>query len=114
MGRMKLHQVIMDSLRGHFSAICESGIRRQGDLDESDTLGQVQVWQFMASLAVHATADQQRVLVSEVKEWVMEPIREAMRQPLSPDQEPQRYATLPVRIFLESVGLEPSQIAAII
>ncbi|RKP25967.1 topoisomerase II-associated protein PAT1 [Syncephalis pseudoplumigaleata] len=67
------------------------------------------VWQFLAAIAVGANIDQQHVLVTEVRERVLENVSTAMSGQLSTEQATVRIAN--VNLFLHALGLDASQVA---
>ncbi|KAI9597365.1 topoisomerase II-associated protein PAT1 [Syncephalis fuscata] len=67
------------------------------------------VWQFLAAVAVGANIDQQHILVTEVRERVLENVATAMSGQLPADQATLRIAN--VNLFLHALGLDASQVA---
>ncbi len=78
------------------------------DSDDADQ----PVWQFLAILAAHAAVEQQQILVSAVKERVLESVASANKGYgiANEDQRVKRLAN--VNIFLHALGLDSSQIAS--
>lgn len=64
------------------------------------------VWQFLAAMAVGASTEQQHVLVTEVRERVLETVIQASR--LSADKASHKIAN--VNLFLNALGLDASQL----
>jgi DNA topoisomerase 2-associated protein PAT1 len=63
------------------------------------------VWQFLAALALHASAEQQQVLVASLREKVMENIADANRSQ-SADGEESWTRLANVNLFLNALGLQ--------
>ncbi|CAG8539119.1 11531_t:CDS:10 [Diversispora eburnea] len=64
------------------------------------------VWQFLAAMAVGASTEQQHILVTEVRERVLETVLQASR--LSADKKSHKIAN--VNLFLNALGLDASQL----
>lgn len=69
----------------------------------------VHVWRFLAAMAVGASVDQQHVLVTEVREQVLENVIAAQATRLAPEKSAQRIAN--VNLFLHALGLDASQVS---
>ncbi|KAI8366435.1 topoisomerase II-associated protein PAT1 [Choanephora cucurbitarum] len=67
------------------------------------------VWQFLAAMAVGASMDQQHILVTEVRDRVMDNIVFAKRNRLPLDQASHRISN--VNLFLHALGLDASQVS---
>ncbi|CAO3669910.1 unnamed protein product [Rhizopus stolonifer] len=67
------------------------------------------VWQFLAAMAVGASMEQQHILVTEVRDRVMENIVLAKSNRLPLDQANHRIAN--VNLFLHALGLDASQVS---
>ncbi|KAI8095121.1 topoisomerase II-associated protein PAT1-domain-containing protein [Gilbertella persicaria] len=67
------------------------------------------VWQFLAAMAVGASMDQQHILVTEVRDRVMDNIVLAKRNRLPLDQATHRISN--VNLFLHALGLDASQVS---
>ncbi|OAD01437.1 hypothetical protein MUCCIDRAFT_156787 [Mucor lusitanicus CBS 277.49] len=67
------------------------------------------VWQFLAAMAVGASMDQQHILVTEVRDRVMDNIVLAKRNRLPLDQASHRISN--VNLFLHALGLDASQVS---
>ncbi|KAL7748317.1 DNA topoisomerase 2-associated protein pat1 [Sorochytrium milnesiophthora] len=78
----------------------------------------VHVWQFLASLAVGANAEQQHVLVGEVRDRILRNVATGMRIPSTEDasgeadamSERSQRSIANVNLFLHALGLDASQI----
>ncbi|KAI8877390.1 hypothetical protein K501DRAFT_42489 [Backusella circina FSU 941] len=69
----------------------------------------IYVWQFLAAMAVGASMEQQHILVTEVRDRVMENIVLAKSNRLPLDQASHRIAN--VNLFLHALGLDASQVS---
>ncbi|KAG0042140.1 hypothetical protein BGZ83_000843 [Gryganskiella cystojenkinii] len=69
----------------------------------------VHVWRFLAAMAVGASVDQQHILVTEVREQVLENVIAAQASRLAPEKAAQRIAN--VNLFLHALGLDASQVS---
>jgi DNA topoisomerase 2-associated protein PAT1 len=69
------------------------------------------VWQFLAALALHASAEQQQVLVSSLREKVLESVASAKNGWAGADEEERVARLANVNLFLHALGLDSSQIA---
>ncbi|CAG8715446.1 15051_t:CDS:2, partial [Funneliformis mosseae] len=69
-------------------------------------LDDMYVWQFLAAMAVGASTEQQHILVTEVRERVLETVMQASR--LSADKASHKIAN--VNLFLNALGLDASQL----
>ncbi|KAI7898347.1 topoisomerase II-associated protein PAT1 [Cokeromyces recurvatus] len=67
------------------------------------------VWQFLAAMAVGASMDQQHILVTEVRDRVMDNIVLAKRNRLPLEQASHRISN--VNLFLHALGLDASQVS---
>ncbi|RUS25739.1 topoisomerase II-associated protein PAT1 [Jimgerdemannia flammicorona] len=67
------------------------------------------VWQFLAAMAVGASMEQQHVLVTEVRERVLENVVVASNHRLPEDKARHKIAN--VNLFLHALGLDASQVA---
>lgn len=79
------------------------------DVPDLDTIDQP-VWQFLAALALNASLEQQQVLVTSLRERVLENVTSAMKGWV-PDEETRKIRLANVNIFLHALGLDSSQIA---
>ncbi|KAH9945729.1 topoisomerase II-associated protein [Amylocystis lapponica] len=68
------------------------------------------VWQFLAALALHASLEQQQILVTSLREIVLENVTSANKGWVA-DAEERRTRLGNVNIFLHALGLDSSQIA---
>lgn len=78
-------------------------------IPDFDTIDQP-VWQFLAAVALHASLEQQQILVASLREIVLENVTSA-NQEWTPDPELQKMRLSNVNIFLHALGLDSSQIA---
>jgi len=77
-------------------------------LHGTDALDQP-VWQFLAALALHASNEQQQVLVTTLREKVLENVASANKGWVTDEDE--RIAKIGnVNLFLHALGLDSSQI----
>ncbi|KAJ1952016.1 DNA topoisomerase 2-associated protein pat1, partial [Dipsacomyces acuminosporus] len=102
----ELYGHLFNSLRGNFLAI----------FPPSPALGQqpnpiedIHAWQFLATLAVSASVEQQHTLVAEVREKVLEKVQLANSGRLPMDIA--AALTANVNLFLNALGLDASQVA---
>ncbi|KAF7732292.1 hypothetical protein EC973_005188 [Apophysomyces ossiformis] len=72
-------------------------------------LDDMYVWQFLAAIAVGASMDEQHILVTEVRDRVMENIVLANSNRLAPGQATHRINN--VNLFLHALGLDASQVS---
>ncbi|KAI0741955.1 topoisomerase II-associated protein PAT1 [Daedaleopsis nitida] len=75
----------------------------------ADTIDQP-VWQFLATLAVHADEEQQQALVTGLREIVLENVATATKGWGTDSEERRRLRLANVNIFLHALGLDSSQI----
>jgi len=68
------------------------------------------VWQFLAALALHATNEQQQVLVTVLREKVLENVASASKGWVA-DEDERRAMLGNVNLFLHALGLDSSQIS---
>lgn len=78
------------------------------DSDDADQ----PVWQFLAILAAHAAVEQQQILVSSIKERVLESVASANKGYGIKDEDQRAKRLANVNIFLHALGLDSSQIAS--
>lgn len=75
----------------------------------TDTIDQP-VWQFLAALALHASPEQQQLLVTALRDKVLENVTSVNKGWVADEDE--RQAKLAnVNLFLHALGLDSSQIA---
>lgn len=67
------------------------------------------VWQFLASVALHASPEQQQVLVTRLREKVLDEVRRANHGMVATEEE-RRTKLSNVNLFLHALGLDSSQI----
>lgn len=68
------------------------------------------VWQFLAALALHASPEQQQLLVTALREKVLENVTSVNKGWVA-DEEKRRTKLANVNLFLHALGLDSSQIA---
>jgi DNA topoisomerase 2-associated protein PAT1 len=68
------------------------------------------VWQFLAMLALHATNEQQQILVTTLRERILENVV-SVNKGLVADDAVRQMKIANVNIFLHALGLDSSQIA---
>ena len=66
------------------------------------------VWQFLAALALHASNEQQQILVTALREKVLENVAGANHPSYGPDEHAAKLAN--VNLFLHALGLDSSQL----
>ncbi|KAG9066547.1 hypothetical protein KI688_012455 [Linnemannia hyalina] len=96
----ELYHRLFNQLQTHFSALF---------MPKATMAEDVHVWRFLAAMAVGATVDQQHVLVTEVREQVLENVIAAQTSRLSPEKAAQRIGN--VNLFLHALGLDASQVS---
>ena len=79
------------------------------DVPDLDTIDQP-VWQFLAALGLNASLEQQQILVTSLRERVLENVTSAVKGWVS-DEETRKMRLANVNIFLHALGLDSSQIA---
>lgn len=78
-------------------------------LPPTDILDQP-VWQFLAALALHASSDQQSILVTSLREKVLD-IVTSVNKGWVADEEERQTKLANVNLFLHALGLDSSQIS---
>ncbi|KAG2039900.1 topoisomerase II-associated protein PAT1 [Suillus americanus] len=78
-------------------------------LPPTDILDQP-VWQFLAALALHASSDQQSVLVTSLREKVLDIVTSVSKGWVA-DEEARQTKLANVNLFLHALGLDSSQIS---
>lgn len=68
------------------------------------------VWQFLAALALHASPEQQQILVTSLREKVLENVTSVTKGWVA-DAEEGQTKLANVNLFLHALGLDSSQIA---
>ena len=68
------------------------------------------VWQFLAALALHASPDQQSILVTSLREKVLD-IVTSVNKGWVADEEERQTKLANVNLFLHALGLDSSQIS---
>lgn len=79
------------------------------NIPDADHLDQP-VWQFLATVALHASVEQQQILVASLRERVLENVASANKGWVA-DEEQRRVKLANVNIFLHALGLDSSQIS---
>lgn len=102
----KLFPVFFDKYNGAFAAlfppthIIPSIVNsKSSSIPQAIPVEDLYVWQFMAAVAMASTIDQQRVLVSELRDKIVDTVSRQGKQ-----------GTDKVNIFLHSIGLDASQL----
>jgi DNA topoisomerase 2-associated protein PAT1 len=67
------------------------------------------IWQFLAALALHASTEQQQLLVTALREKVLENVTSVNKGWVA-DEEERRTKLANVNLFLHALGLDSSQI----
>jgi DNA topoisomerase 2-associated protein PAT1 len=78
-------------------------------LPPTDILDQP-VWQFLAALALHASSDQQSILVTSLREKVLDIVTSVSKGWVA-DEEERQTKLANVNLFLHALGLDSSQIS---
>ena len=76
----------------------------EGDLLDQPT------WKFLATFALHADNEQQQILVTTLREKILDNVL-AVNQGFVTDEAEQNLKITNVNIFLHALGLDSSQIA---
>ncbi|KAJ2742282.1 DNA topoisomerase 2-associated protein pat1 [Coemansia sp. BCRC 34301] len=103
----ELYGHLFNSLRGGLASVFpqaggESGQQQVGPMED------VYAWQFLATLAVGASVEQQHTLVAEVREKVLEKVQLAKGGHLP--AELAAAVTANINLFLNALGLDVSQV----
>ncbi|KAI0031285.1 topoisomerase II-associated protein PAT1 [Vararia minispora EC-137] len=69
------------------------------------------VWQFLAAMALHASSEQQQILVTTLREKVLENVASATKGWGNVDEEERAEKLANVNLFLHALGLDSSQIS---
>ncbi|KAG0197863.1 hypothetical protein BGX28_008639 [Mortierella sp. GBA30] len=96
----ELYNRLFSQLQTHFSALF---------MPKATMAEDVHVWRFLAAMAVGAAVEQQHVLVTEVREQVLENVIAAQTTRMAPEKAAQRIAN--VNLFLHALGLDASQVS---
>lgn len=100
----ELYNRLFSQLQTHFSALfMPKGASAVAQAED------VHVWRFLAAMAVGATVEQQHVLVTEVREQVLENVIAAQTTRMSPEKAAQKINN--VNLFLHALGLDASQVS---
>ncbi|KAJ2721648.1 DNA topoisomerase 2-associated protein pat1 [Coemansia sp. Benny D115] len=104
----ELYNHLFNSLRGNFATIFPpSSAPAMGQM--VSPMEDLHAWQFLATLAIGASVEQQHTLVSEVREKVLEKVLLAKSGQVSIDVA--AALTANVNLFLNALGLDASQVA---
>ncbi|KAG0230674.1 hypothetical protein BGW42_000792 [Actinomortierella wolfii] len=95
----ELYNRLFSQLQGHLASLFNP---------KATVTDDVFVWRFLAALAVGASVEQQHILVTGVREQVLENVIAAKSSRLTPDKAAQRIAN--VNLFLHALGLDASQV----
>ncbi|KAF8975815.1 hypothetical protein BGZ46_008813 [Entomortierella lignicola] len=95
-----LYNRLFIQLQTHFSALF---------MPKATMAEDVHVWRFLAAMAVGASVDQQHVLVTEVREQVLDNVIAAQTSRSAPEKAAQRIGN--VNLFLHALGLDASQVS---
>ncbi|GBE86561.1 topoisomerase II-associated protein PAT1 [Sparassis latifolia] len=103
-----LFQLLAPHLIFLFPSVRQNAISGVGynNIPDADVIDQ-RVWQFLAALALHASLEQQQVLVTTLREIVLENVTRGWVS----DADEKRKKLANVNIFLNALGLDSSQIA---
>ncbi|KAG0347878.1 hypothetical protein BG004_006674 [Podila humilis] len=96
----ELYNRLFSQLQTHFSALF---------MPKATMAEDVHVWRFLAAMAVGATVEQQHVLVTEVREQVLENVISAQTTRMAPEKAAQKIGN--VNLFLHALGLDASQVS---
>ncbi|KAG0036333.1 hypothetical protein BGZ82_004359 [Podila clonocystis] len=96
----ELYNRLFSQLQTHFSALF---------MPKATMAEDVHVWRFLAAMAVGATVEQQHVLVTEVREQVLENVIAAQTTRMTPEKAAQKINN--VNLFLHALGLDASQVS---
>ncbi|KAG0085280.1 hypothetical protein BGZ93_000759 [Podila epicladia] len=96
----ELYNRLFSQLQTHFSALF---------MPKATMAEDVHVWRFLAAMAVGATVEQQHVLVTEVREQVLENVIAAQTTRMAPEKAAQKINN--VNLFLHALGLDASQVS---
>ncbi|KAJ2705353.1 DNA topoisomerase 2-associated protein pat1 [Coemansia sp. IMI 203386] len=107
----ELYSHLFNSLRGNFASIFppSSSVSSPSPRNSVSPLEDLHAWQFLASLAIGASVEQQHTLVSEVREKVLEKVMLAKSGHVPIDIA--MALTANVNLFLNALGLDASQVA---
>lgn len=107
-----MYNLLFDLLRPHLHLLFPS-VRLGGvnfyNVPNADVIDQP-VWQFLATLAVHANEEQQQTLVTSLREIVLENVATATKGWSADSEERRRLRLANVNLFLHALGLDSSQI----
>lgn len=80
------------------------------EIPDMDTIDQP-VWQFLATLSLNSSLEQQQVLVTSLRDRVLDNVASASKAWSISDEETRKTRLSNVNIFLHALGLDSSQIA---
>ncbi|KAF9902220.1 hypothetical protein BX616_001999, partial [Lobosporangium transversale] len=95
----ELYNRLFSQLQTHFAALF---------MPKATMAEDVHVWRFLAAMAVGASVEQQHVLVTEVREQVLDNVIAAQTSRSAPEKAAQRIGN--VNLFLHALGLDASQV----
>ncbi|KAF9290981.1 hypothetical protein BGZ68_005568 [Mortierella alpina] len=96
----ELYNRLFSQLQTHFSGLF---------MPKATMAEDVHVWRFLAAMAVGAAVEQQHVLVTEVREQVLENVIAAQTTRMAPEKAVQRIAN--VNLILHALGQDASQVS---
>ncbi|KAG0288331.1 hypothetical protein BGZ98_004298, partial [Dissophora globulifera] len=96
----ELYNRLFSQLQTHFSGLF---------MPKATMAEDVHVWRFLAAMAVGASVEQQHVLVTEVREQVLDNVIAAQTSRAAPEKAAQRIGN--VNLFLHALGLDASQVS---
>ncbi|KAI0691472.1 topoisomerase II-associated protein PAT1 [Cerioporus squamosus] len=115
LNRHMMYNLLFDMIRPHLQLLFPS-VRLAllantsfVNVPNADVIDQP-VWQFLATLAVHANEEQQQALVAGLREIVLENVATATKGWGNDSEERRRLRLANVNIFLHALGLDSSQI----
>ncbi|CCM02449.1 uncharacterized protein FIBRA_04548 [Fibroporia radiculosa] len=106
-----LFQLLMPNILLLFPSIRLSAVVGMpfSNIPQADVMDQP-VWQYLAAMALHASAEQQQLLVTSLREIVLENVTSVHKGWIT-DDEARKMRLANVNIFLHALGLDSSQIA---
>jgi DNA topoisomerase 2-associated protein PAT1 len=113
--RQSMLDLLYEQLTPHFSYLFPSTrlasvLPPLGQVGHPTDIIDQPVWQFLAALALHASPEQQQLLVAALREKVLENVTSANKGWVA-DEEERRTKLANVNLFLHALGLDSSQIA---
>ncbi|KAJ1981998.1 DNA topoisomerase 2-associated protein pat1 [Dimargaris verticillata] len=107
----RLYAKLFGTLQSYFANLFPTTkASLSGDLEAlaKQSLDEVYVWQFLAAISIGASPEQQHILVSEVRDKVMEQLTLATKGGLTSNLPSMLIAN--VNLFLHALGLDASQL----